>query len=617
MRKSDSLEQLEAETWARELLGTALRPSERLRVTEWIGRKFGRLPIDFERFPWLREPGDAMADYRVEEQLLIAPPQVGKSLLAEGGICYFLVEDPGDLVAYTHTIPLSKTWAEQRVIPSIKRCQACHPFLPTDPRLIRTTEILMGHMVVEVAPANESSTQSRTRRIVICDERNLWDAGRADNARRRASSPDFDGRRKIINFGNAGFYEGEWEQQWRTSDQGVLCSRCPSCGQVAPFKFSEKKCRRVAPEKKFPGFTIEWEENKLTRPDGIWDLKEAVKTVRLCCPQCKDRFEDTARIRHLLRREMHYIPMNPGAGHSLRGWAVSGVATYRWADLFKQFTAANLQLDLGDMKPMSEFVMKGINEPWSEDVIFDSVSNPTGDYAMSGEAWEEASWAAMTIDVQEIEPYFWFVQRDWSTTGRSRLRRCGPANSWDELRSLQQAAQIPDRHVHVDAGYKPAEVYQKCAEWRWIALRGRDDESFIHSRGLKLPVRRYFSEPRVLDPAIGTDRQGDPRRARALEIMWANSPVKDILSRLYQGRASYFGIPKDVPQTYLAQMASERKQIVKTLGSQEIRRWMRQGKRPNHLWDCEAMQVVFALIMGPLRVLDQPAGAGTPAQAPG
>jgi hypothetical protein len=83
--------------------------------------------------------------------------------------------------------------------------------------------------------------------------------------------------------------------------------------------------------------------------------------------------------------------------------------------------------------------------------------------------------------------------------------------------------------------------------------------------------------------------------------MWADTPVKDILARLFSGRGAYYGIAKDVPQFYMSHMQSERKGIAKMQAGKEIRRWMKVGKRPNHLWDCEAMQIVFALIKGPLR----------------
>lgn len=615
MRKHPQFDFGEVKSYIDDTLHRALIPSEQLKPSAWLVRNFKHGPnsesFDLETFPFLTEPIDCVADYRVEEQLLICPPQVGKSLTAEGIICYIIVEDPADLVAYTYTIPKAKEWSEQRVMPSIKKCVLTAPFLPNDPKKMRVLEMLMAHMVIEVAPANLTSTQSKSRRIVLCDERWLWESGRYDNARRRASAPKFDGRRKIISFSNSGDYESDVEGQWRESDQRVLFSNCPECGKEATYKFSKKKCRRVPAAT--PGFSMKWEENVITRPNGIWNINEVVKTVRLVCPHCAVELEDTPKNRVKLRRAMHYVSLNPNASAKSRAWAVSGVAVYPWADLVKQFLNANQQLDLGDDRPMREFMLKGLNEPWSDDVIFDLTTNTTGDYEMTGEPWEESEFGALTIDYQELAPYFWWTLRDWKSNGPSRLRKCGFAHTWDEMRELQTKENLPDRFVMVDCNYRGDEVFEHCARWGWVALRGRPEDYFIHSRKLDRPVRRYYSEMRLVDPAIGTDRQGDARRRRAIEFMWADTPVKDILARLFGGKGIYFGVPRDVPQFYMNHMSSERKSIVETRGNREIRRWTKIGKRPNHLWDCEAMQIAFALIKGPLRT----AGDETPVEAPG
>ena len=118
-----------------------LRPPERLKPSDWVSRHFRHGPqaeiFDFERFPWLKEPIDCAADYRVAEQLLIAPPQVGKSLAAEAIICQKIVEDPADIVAYTHTQEMADDWGEKRIIPSIRRCRPSSKLLPTEPSTAR------------------------------------------------------------------------------------------------------------------------------------------------------------------------------------------------------------------------------------------------------------------------------------------------------------------------------------------------------------------------------------------------------------------------------------------------------------------------------------------------
>ena len=51
-------------------------------------------------------------------------------------------------------------------------------------------------------------------------------------------------------------------------------------------------------------------------------------------------------------------------------------------------------------------------------------------------------------------------------------------------------------------------------------------------------------------------------------------------------------MPDDIDDDYLAQMESEIR--VKDNGKW---RWKQVGDRPNHYWDCEAMQVVAAAML--------------------
>ena len=77
---------------------------------------------------------------------------------------------------------------------------------------------------------------------------------------------------------------------------------------------------------------------------------------------------------------------------------------------------------------------------------------------------------------------------------------------------------------------------------------------------------------------------------------WSNLGIKDTLARLRSNQnpdeGSTWEVPSDVPEEYLKMLDSE--QRVKKGNSWE---WRQIGKRPNHYWDCEAMQVCAAYMM--------------------
>ena len=77
---------------------------------------------------------------------------------------------------------------------------------------------------------------------------------------------------------------------------------------------------------------------------------------------------------------------------------------------------------------------------------------------------------------------------------------------------------------------------------------------------------------------------------------WSNLNCKDILARLRRNQRPEKGatweVPDDIDDDYLAQMESEHR--VKDGGKWL---WKQIGSRPNHLWDCEAMQVVAVVML--------------------
>ena len=68
MRKSQTIDLREIRSFADGAIRFALLPREQLTASDWIGRYFKHGPnsesFDFERFPWLREPLDAITDVR-------------------------------------------------------------------------------------------------------------------------------------------------------------------------------------------------------------------------------------------------------------------------------------------------------------------------------------------------------------------------------------------------------------------------------------------------------------------------------------------------------------------------------------------------------------------------
>jgi hypothetical protein len=95
-------------------------------------------------------------------------------------------------------------------------------------------------------------------------------------------------------------------------------------------------------------------------------------------------------------------------------------------------------------------------------------------------------------------------------------------------------------------------------------------------------------------------------------VYWYNLNIKDTLARLRRNQNPDDGpvweVPDDIDDDYLAQMESEHR--IKKVGKWI---WEQIGSRPNHLFDCEAMQVAAATM---LKIVGREAVASAPVDTP-
>jgi hypothetical protein len=138
-------------------------------------------------------------------------------------------------------------------------------------------------------------------------------------------------------------------------------------------------------------------------------------------------------------------------------------------------------------------------------------------------------------------------------------------------------------------------VYDRCAKHGWTALIGRGQDYFqIREQSGRIYKRLYSSADKVLAP---TTRGPGGQRAWVLFFYWASDPIKDILARLRSIGSPTWEFPMDVIEEYRRHLNSEvKRDVVDKQTKRTRKRWTFVG-RPNHLWDCEAMQVVAALLL--------------------
>lgn len=594
---------------------TAFAPREELNPVEFAKKyiRIGHAKNNFniDDFPWLEEPMITAPDYTRWQQMLFLAAQLGKGISSEASLCYFIKNDPADITWYGDTIESVGKYSEQRIIPMLKNCEAIAEFFPDDGDRIRKAGVLFKHMALDILAANETNTQSATRRIMFWDEVWHWKAGMMASAAQRAEAPTLRGRRKIIGTTTGGVEDCESELFWDSAEQRIWHSACPSCHHVHPFKFSEHTCRRIPNQ--IPAFTIVWDENETTRPGGEWNIEELKKTVRLLCPTCKERFEENPTTLRQLKKTGHYITLNKNFDSEKIAWWAPRQCSGSWAQIAAQFVIANRLRQQGFEDLFKEFILKVLCERYLATQSMDIETNPTGDYTLANPpetfVWEKEVRRFMTVDHQAVAPYFWFIVQAWSVNGESRIVELGYCDTWESIKAIAvkhgldgydtQRRIWRSQQVAIDAGYDHTTVWGQCAQNCWLALRGDDAESYLHPSALpgKPGTMRYYSKGSKKLAGLGSERQNP--RFFCIEHSWSNISIKDILYRLKSGQGLYYGIAKDTPKYFFEHMDSEAR-FSKLMPSGKKRNiWQPVNKRrANHLWDCACMNLVMAFMHG-------------------
>lgn len=574
------------------LLAPNWRLPERIPPWKWCEENVKNIPYSpipghfkSANSPWVREAMEAMADPDIRLVSIVAPVQSSKTIGAELCLCYIIANFPGPCLWLSQTDADAKDQAEARLHKLFSECDAVKKLFPADRHKKKTQTVFFSNgMTLWVLGAHaKSNLQSRSIRWLIGDETWQWPNGHMQQAEARVTAFGWLG--KCIFLSQGGTENDDTHRKFETTDMREWEFKCPKCGKYQPYKWSN----------------IEWDKN-YRDGEGRMDFAKVRSSVRLVCEFCKHEIADSDANRKLLNSSAKFVPQNPNAPTTKAGFHWNSMASMSWGELAEMYLRAKESCRRGDLEDLKNFYQKRLALPWGdleEDFTLDI--SPSG-YRM-GDDWDsEAAVGAkgailppphenknrvrlrfLTIDVQM--DHFYAVVRSWACDASSRLVYCAKLQTWEDVEILQNRFGVFPQLVFVDAGYSTFEVYRNCAKHNWTALMGDGRRDFPHRVNGKI-TQRFYSTAR--HPLVSD------RKCRM--HYWSNLGIKDTLARLRSNQnpdeGSTWEVPSDVPEEYLKMLDSE--QRVKKGNSWE---WRQIGKRPNHYWDCEAMQVCAAYMM--------------------
>jgi phage terminase large subunit GpA-like protein len=572
------------------------RPQDKRTVAEWASEHI-KIPnsarsssFDPTASPWLAEPLEFFADPTVKEQVLILPTGAGKTTVFDVAIPYIISEAPGGILLSMQTDPDAKEHMEDRLLPILRACDPIAPLLDgVDRHAKRKDAIILPHMSLFVGGANKANFQRKSVRYVFLDEAWLIKHGLIEEARARTHSR-WNSRVIIVSQGGEQHINLQNERRdselyaaWMRSDRREFSLVCPTCSEPSRWDFRNLK--------------YECEKSD----DGSIDELAIAQSATYECPLCNTRYSDKPEVRRELATASRYVATHPGGLPGHHGWHAPAVALFheRWGDLALGWTRAQRALSMGDQEPLKIFVTKRLAEFWREEetapeVALGGAGYSKGEYA-NGEPWDDEEFdsrlspvvRAITIDRQR--DHRWVVARAWRRDGSSRLLWEGRMQTSEDIESLRRTLNVRPQYTFQDAQYETGQVYDECVRWGWVALHGGKEDGFMHFPRNKPSVKKFYSEIK---------RASAPGGGVAYYLFWSNEKVKDVLANLRGGKGAKWETPDDVSGDYVHQIASEVKRDVVNKATKGVSsRWVRVRK-DNHLWDCEAMQTVFAIFNG-------------------
>ena len=549
------------------------------RPIDWIKENV-RVPhsarateLDPHMTPWLIQPFEAFADSKITQLCIRACTGGGKTTFLEAMVVpWVIAQDPGPMLLAGQNDDMVSQWAETRLYPVLQACEPVRKLFPKDRHAKRKTAIIFPHMQLSLAGANLSSLQELSMRYCYGDEVWTWRPGMISFLKKRHH--DRWNRKTILcsqGYDSGHEMEGEFDSglihEW-----GVVCENCQQWHKML-------------------WTSIRYDEVKLD--DDKWDWAKLENSVRHVCPHCEHETKDTTEARRAMSQRGFYKqqPSSAIKGHASFTFSALAVWWIPWASLAVEWVKAQEAKKRADLSLLKNFIQQRLAEVWTTSDQAPQVTLQAGQYLLkeyaNGEKVDGEAMRFLTVDCQK--DHYWAACRAWKPDGSSRLVWAGRLFELKDIQFLQQTLKVHPYFVFMDAGFFTQRVYTDCAANGYTALHGSGSLTWPWSKKGKT-VYKFFSEKR-----FGMGSAGVPCQY----YVWSNEAIKDCLIGLRSQGPPHWEFGEDVSEAYLFQLNSEvKREVVDKKTKRPVMRWV--SFRDNHLWDCEAMQVTAAMLMGVL-----------------
>ena len=561
---------------------------------------------------YTREVLEDFARSEVSDEVLVWGSQTRKTGTMIGGVAWCLVNDPCGFLWVLPNIDLARRFSRQRWKKLIERSAVTAELIPRGAKrhAWSTREQVLRSSAINFVGSNAASglASSPCRRVIL------------DEVEKFHESPE--GEADAVNLAEQRTKNQNSPQRWKTSTPalptGLIWREylkgnqrryhipCPHCSQFVTLAWSPQYS--ILPRLGNEAY-IFWDPE--AKRDGSWNYDQVAASAYALCPHCKGKITDGDKRQCIAKGKWIATEKSQQGFVSRHLSSLYSTATdCQFGRLAVKFIKSKASIE-----GVQGFVNGDLAEPY---VAQDSISARSPELTRGIEVSEDGWSRIMTIDCQQKSPHFWYVVRAWADS-KSTALASGSCETWDDLDEIQKANKVYQRRMVVDSGFgarSEADVYGNCASRCDIWTKGNDVIKVGGLRGIigwwpskGLPGRRKWKDSetqtylpyflRSIDPFLGTDKAGK----YGLQVLEFSSDLfSDILETLSENRKRFlWSVNKEAgTETYWKHWESE----IKTMTfSRKTNRasmsWQLRAQRwPNHLRDCEKMQVAAAAMFG-------------------
>lgn len=581
-------------------------PSEWCRNNLWFNEASYRGPFKTFGAEYVIEPLNLFADRTVSDVVLAWGSQTHKTGTIMGGAAWAIANDPSGVLWVMPSATLAKTFSKQRWQKMLLASKPFDGMIPTGAGrhdFASLNQIFRGGAVVNFTGSNSpASLSSNPCRRVILDEVDKFDEGGRGEAdavnlaeQRTKDQPD----PQRWKTSTPTLYSGLIWQEMLKGDMRRCFLPCPSCSKLVVLVFSKQYT--VLDSVGCEAY-LDWD--KEAKINAEWDLDRVERSAHYICPHCGFHILDSHKPEMLKRHEWRPTKSAPP---SFRSYHLPSMYSTS-----QQCSAGKLAVKFLESKKsllgLQGFINGDLAEPYMAqdtnririEIVTDAVDSSAG-------------VTLMTVDCQAKSPLFWYVVRNWNLErAETYTVSAGSCDTEQELEDIQRAHNIKSACIMLDSGFgakSDAEVYRMCASHCEFVEQGDTRPVGIGWMPAKgMPNRRRWKDESGafipfttidIDPLVGTPDAG---KVVLNLFQFDGNSIKDSLETLRAGVTKYkWGVKSDAAsEMYWKHMDSEWKiATINRRNNATSYQWQLRAKSlPNHLFDCEVMQVAFAMYLG-------------------